>query len=84
MRENSDFISEQIKYVSAAYKKRAAGSPNVLRAMEYMAEQLKPLADEVRLWPFTLRREPFVGSIALLALGGISGVSGFLLSYFFL
>ncbi len=77
---NNDWISEQIKYVCDNYQKRAAGSQSVRRCMEFMAEQVKPWADKVQIEPFTLHRQPFVGSIPLLSLVGLSGIICFALS----
>ena len=83
MLQNNDWISEQIKYICSNYKKRTAGSQSVRQCMDYMAEQLKPWVDEVHTEPFTLHRHPFVGSIALLTLGGLIGILCFVLSYLF-
>ena len=80
MSQKSHWISEQIKYICTHYTKRTAGSESVRQCMAYMAEQMKPWADEVRTEPFTLHRHPFVGSIGLLAMGGLVGILCFELS----
>ncbi|MBO4351267.1 MAG: M28 family peptidase, partial [Proteobacteria bacterium] len=64
-------------------KNRTAGSECVRACMGFMADQMKPWADEVHSEPFTLHRHPFVGSILLLALGGLIGIICFELSCLF-
>ena len=83
MPNNTEWITEQIKNICTNYPKRTAGSDSVRQCMEYMAEQMKPWSDQVVTEPFTLHRHPFVGSILLLALGGLIGIICFELSYFF-
>lgn len=81
--QTNDWISEQIKYICTNYKNRTAGSQKVHQCMDFMVEQLKPWTDEVHTESFTLHRHPFVGSISLLAAGGILGILCFISSYLF-
>ena len=83
MPANTDWITEQIKNICTNYKKRTAGSECARQCMQFMAEQMKPWADEVHTESFTLHRHPFVGSIPLLALGGLLGIACFGLSCLF-
>ena len=83
MTTSTDWITEQIKAICTTYKNRTAGSESVRKCMQFMAEQIKPWADEVHTEPFTLHRHPFVGSIPILALGGLLGIVCFGLSCLF-
>ena len=83
MPANTDWIIEQIKNICTTYKKRTAGSECARQCMQFMAEQMKPWADKVHTEHFTLHRHPFVGSIPLLALGGLLGIVCFGLSCLF-
>lgn len=83
MPQNTDWITEQIKNICTTYPNRTAGSESVRQCMQFMAEQMRQWADEVHTEPFTLHRHPFVGSIPLLALGGLLGIICFGLSCFF-
>lgn len=61
--ESAQYMVDEITYVCQNIGKRAPGSDGEKKAVEYMAEQLKPYCDEVVMEPFDVHPASFMGWI---------------------
>lgn len=71
--ECADYMVEQITYVIDNFGKRAPASEGEKKTIEYMAEQLKPICDEINVEAFDLHPDGFYGwiyfSVTLVIIG---------------
>lgn len=79
---------EQAKKVCASIKKiietigpRAPGSPEELKAQEFMEKEIKPYCTDTKIEPFTVHRQAFMGFIPFTVLMGVIGVFLYFFDY---
>ena len=77
--ESAQFMADEITHIIKTFGKRDPGSEGEKKAVEYMAEQLKPLCDEVTVEPFDVYPASFMGWIYITVTLVLAGV----VAYFF-
>lgn len=79
----ANYVFRSVKKVCKEVGARGAGSPEELKAQEWMQDDLKTTCDEVRIEPFTVHPRAFMSWIQILVVcSSLAGVLAFVSQFF--